>query len=77
MVVRGVNLITDVGQDADGKFHLTFAGEFGRPYVVEFSKDLESWVPVATNTVDALGNLEFTDPAALNRPQSFYRVRGE
>ena len=77
MVVRGLNYITDASVRADGSFRLDFAGEFGRSYVVEFSKDLEFWVPVATNTVDALGNLEFTDAAAANRSASFYRVRAQ
>jgi len=74
MVALGLNLITDAGLDADGTFCFTFMGEFGRQYVIELSTDLSNWAPVATNTVDALGNLQFKDAAAMNRPPSFFRV---
>lgn len=74
VVVSGLNRITDFGQGADGQFHFTFVGEFGRPYVIEFSTDLATWTPVVTNTVDALGNLEFSDASAARRAASFYRI---
>lgn len=74
MVVPGVNQVTDWGQDAEGKFHFTFVGEFGRLYVIELSTDLAGWTPVVTNTVDSLGNIHFTDESAVNRATSFYRL---
>ncbi len=76
-VVAGNNLITDAQRLADGQFSLIYAGEAGRLYVVEYSTDLLSWTPLATNTVDSLGVLEFTDEAATSRDQSFYRVRSQ
>ena len=77
LVIRGVNWITHVFVQADGGLQLDYAGEPGQYYVVEFSKDLLSWYPLSTNTVDTLGNLQFTDTTAPNRPQSFYRVRAQ
>lgn len=75
VVVSGLNRITDYGQGADGQFHFTFVGEYGRQYVIEFSTDLATWTPVVTNTVDALGNLEFSDASAASRAASFYRIK--
>jgi len=77
VVAPGNNLITDAGRLPTGHFTLTFAGEFDRPYVVECSTnaDLTGWMPLATNVVDGLGNLEFVDPVVTNRMQGFYRVK--
>lgn len=72
-VVRGINMITDFSRATNGQFHLVFAGDFSRNYIVEFSTNLLNWAPLTTNTVDSLGNLEFTDTSATNRMR-FYRV---
>ena len=79
VVAPGNNLITDAGQLPGGNFTFTFCGEFGRPYVVELSTNLilTNWVPLVTNFVDSFGNLQFTDSAATNRAQGFYRVKGQ
>jgi hypothetical protein len=72
-------LITDARRLPNGKFTLTFAGEFGMAYVVECSTNssLTGWLPLKTNFVDSLGNLEFTDSMATNRVRGFYRVKGQ
>ena len=61
----------------DGRFRLAVFGEIGRSYVLEVSTTLVTWTPLTTNMVNALGYLEFTDPSATNRPQSFYRVKAQ
>ncbi len=75
IVAPGHSVITESRRFPDGRFNLVFAGEFNQPYVVEFSTNLTSWLPLVTNAVNGVGNLEFTDAGAMNRPQSFYRVR--
>ncbi len=74
-VVSGNNLITDASRLPNGAFHLIFIGDFARSYVVHYSTNLIDWTPLATNTVNNLGVLEFTDQSASSRPQSFYRVK--
>ena len=75
MVVPGLNVITDWQRLTNGQFQLTFAGEFSRTYIIEGSTNLLNWTPLKTNTVDSLGNLEFTDTSATNRTR-FYRAHG-
>jgi len=77
VVAPGNNLITDAGRLPTGHFAFTFAGEFDRQYVVECSTNASptGWMPLATNVVDGLGNLEFTDWLTTNRGQGFYRVK--
>jgi hypothetical protein len=77
VVAAGNNLITEYQRLPNGKFWLVFAGDFGRPYVVESSTNLTQWTPLVTNLVDSLGNLEFTDSSATNQPWRFYRVKGD
>jgi hypothetical protein len=74
MVVSGINVITGPSMGTDGKFHFSFVGEFGQLYVVQLSSDLKNWIPVATNTVDALGNLDFADSTTTPSGARFYRV---
>ena len=74
MVVSGINVITGPSIGTDKKFHFSFVGEFGQLYVVQLSSDLKNWIPVATNTVDALGNLDFTDSTTTPSGARFYRV---
>jgi hypothetical protein len=45
----------------------------GHTYIVFASADLQTWTPIATN-VAASASVTFTDPAASNNPQQFYRV---
>ena len=79
VVAAGNNIITDHRRLPNGQFTLVFAGDFERPYVVECSTNLTStnWLPLITNSVDSLGNLEFTDSSATNRAGGFYRVKGQ
>jgi hypothetical protein len=74
MVVSGINVITGPSMGTDGKFHFSFVGEFGQLYVVQLSSDLKNWIPAATNTVDALGNLDFTDSTTTLSGARFYQV---
>jgi hypothetical protein len=74
MVVSSINVIADPSMGRDEKFHFSFVGEFGQLYVVQLSSDLKNWIPVATNTVDALGNLDFTDPTTAPNGARFYRA---
>ena len=74
MVVSGINVIAGPSMGTDGKFHFSFVGEFGQLYLVQLSSDLKNWIPVATNTVDALGNLDFTDSTTTPIGARFYRV---
>jgi hypothetical protein len=55
----------------DHKIH--FKAIAGRPYLLEYSDDLETWQPAATLTPDANGNAEFTEPDVT--AHKFYRVR--
>jgi hypothetical protein len=71
---RSINVITGSSIGTDGKFRFCFVGEFGQLYVVQLSSDLKNWIPVATNTVDELGNLDFTDSTTTPSGARFYRV---
>jgi hypothetical protein len=45
----------------------------GHTYVVLATPDLQTWTPIATNVATSV-TITFTDPAATNAPQQFYRV---
>ncbi len=49
-------------------------GPAGRASILESSRDLVDWSPVATNTLAATP-LTMIDPAPASRPQRFYRAR--
>ena len=56
-----------------GKIH--FYGAKGRPYLVEASGDLVNWRPMGVAVETGPGEFEFTDPAAGEAPQRFYRIK--
>jgi hypothetical protein len=45
----------------------------GHTYIVFATPDLQTWTPIATN-VATTATITFTDPAATNAPQRFYRI---
>jgi hypothetical protein len=55
----------------------TLQGAAGVPLVVEASEDLAqpNWVPVSTNTCNAEGLAQFSDPAGAGGAGRFYRFR--
>jgi len=59
----------------DGKPVLHVRGLVGRQYDIEASVDLDAWTLIETATVPEGGSLVFSDPAAGNYPQRFYRTR--
>ena len=57
---------------------LNLGGAPGDTYVLETTTNLvppASWQPVATNTLGTNGVWQFTDTAATNFPQQFYRLK--
>ncbi len=54
-------------------FRLTLTGEFGVAYQIFASTDWSGWTPLGTVTND-WGTVQFTDGAATNLPQRFYRA---
>jgi hypothetical protein len=53
-------------------FRLRFIGDLGAAYEIEGSSNLVQWMPLATVT-NAFGAVQFTDTAATNTGQRFYR----
>lgn len=69
--------ITSVTTKPDGGFGLDLTGAPGYTYVLEATTNLDSsinWQPIATNTLSTNGVWHFTEPAAPNLPQQFYRL---
>ena len=63
---------------SSGKFVLKLTGIAGRSYVIEQTTNLfpsPVWVPLATNSTDTNGILNFTNPSSVVLPRSFYRAR--
>lgn len=60
-----------------GHLGFTLAGAAGVSVLVEARENLgqPNWVPVSTNTFNAQGTAQFTDPAPAARPGRFYRFR--
>jgi hypothetical protein len=67
--------LSDSQFGSDGQFRLLLTGEAGIDYLIEASTNLLDWVPLATNTVGALGTWEFANLEATNYAQRFYRAR--
>ena len=65
---------TSVQFDGQTGVHLMIEGEPGGNYIVEASNDLAHWTNIAT-LHNVNGSLPFTDPAATNLPQRYYRAR--
>ena len=74
IVVPGNNVITDFQRLASGMFTFHFYGEPGTDYVVQGSTNLVNWLSLATNQVNGLGYVEFTDTSATNYSKRFYRI---
>ena len=56
-------------------FQLRLFGAANQIYIIESSPDLLAWLPVFTQTTSAAGTFDFTDAAAANPPQKFFRAR--
>ena len=70
-------VISGAAANSDGSFTLNFAGAPGSTYILEATTNLVPvvvWLPIATNTFDASGGWQFTDPQAANFEQQFYRL---
>jgi uncharacterized repeat protein (TIGR03806 family) len=61
------------GYQAGGTYQMEFAGAPGSNYVLLASTNLMDWTPLVTNPATT-NLLYFTDPAASNYPNRFYRV---
>jgi hypothetical protein len=61
-----------LGLNANG-FTFQFSVPSGSSYVVLASTNFVNWTPIATNTTSS-GNVNFTDPGALNTSGRYYRV---
>jgi hypothetical protein len=58
---------------AGGQFAVTVATQAGKTYVLEASRNLITWTPVATNTATG-GTWMFTDPNMAVTEARFFRV---
>ena len=58
-----------------GQFMLTVTGTASHSYDIEATQDFSAWTVIGTETLDAGGSLDFTDPNAADFPQRFYRTR--
>jgi len=58
----------------NGGFNFNITGPTGTNVVIEASTNLQSWLPLATNSL-VNGTNYFTDPQPANYPRRFYRVR--
>ena len=72
---QGVSLIPDsVEPWGTNGFNLVLQGPLGSNYVIEVSTNLINWQPL-TNFITAISPFYFSDPAATNYSQRFYRAR--
>lgn len=62
--------ISSIGVHSN-RVHMKVAGEEGRAYVVQYSVDLESWMPISTNELPESGVIEFSGNIIESR---FYRL---
>jgi uncharacterized delta-60 repeat protein len=58
----------------NSQFGFKFCGSAGSTVVIDASNDWLNWLPIAPNMLPC-GPLTFSDPAATNSPQRFYRAR--
>jgi uncharacterized repeat protein (TIGR03803 family) len=68
-----VNTNADFGFKSN-QFAFNLAGPAGSNAVIYASTNLQSWIPLQTNTLN-LGAILITDSAATNYPRRFYRAR--
>jgi hypothetical protein len=66
-VSSGTSLVT-------GGFKIQLSGPTGSNYVIQASSDLNTWVPIYTNTATD-GTLTYTDAAAISLPSRYYRAK--
>ncbi len=70
-------VITPIGMSASGQFTLSGTGVAGQSYILLMATNMMTpmaWLPVATNTADTNGVINFSDPQATNNPRRFYRL---
>lgn len=75
VIPNNLNLNQPAYQPANG-LSLSATGHTGLKYIVECSDDCRTWRSIATNTVSS-STWSYTDSAARDRSQRFYRVRIE
>jgi hypothetical protein len=61
---------------AAAQFIFSYSGTAGDPYVAEYSTNLLTWTPFATNTVPVSGQVSVTN-IITGQPHRYYRVVGE
>ncbi len=69
--------ITSLVTSGNGAMTLSLGGAPGFTYVLEATGNffpMDPWLSIATNTLDASGLWQFTDPQAGNYTQRFYRL---
>jgi subtilase family serine protease len=68
--------IAGVVANANGSVTLDLTGAVGSVYILETTTNLSTanWLPLTTNTPGTNGAWQFTDLAATNYPQRFYRL---
>jgi hypothetical protein len=59
---------------ADGKFHFTVTGDAGSVFVLESSANLQTWLPVLTNSLPS-GGYNYDVTAAPDVSARYYRAR--
>lgn len=74
-VVQEPPVLQTVARLAEGGFRLRVFGDPGVTCVVDASSDLQSWIPLETNTVPNDGVFEFQDNHASGLVKRFYRAR--
>ena len=70
-------VLSGAGVLTGGGFALTGTGTAGQAYVLLGASNLVPpvvWLPLATNSADTNGSINFNDPQAVNRSQRFYRL---
>ena len=78
VIVRDpVPIISGVVLAGNGGVTLQLGGTPGRQYILEITGELypATWLPAATNTLDASGTWQFTDLQATNFMLRFYRLK--
>jgi hypothetical protein len=67
--------INSVSLQPSGSMLLDFAGTSGYAQTVFASTNLEDWIAIGPATQISPGRFQFTDPAATNFTQRFYKIR--
>lgn len=56
------------------QFGFALSGPAASSFVVEVATDLQTWLPLSTNTFGA-GLFQFVDPSSITNPIRCYRTR--